>query len=223
MPRHLLAPPIQATSHRGVAHHLPRLSPTAVQDGFDLQHPAVHAFDLRELACPGRPLSHNNLKACQLLRAPRAHRPPFFESRCRLASTSSKAWAASTVAYLKGCSPSVFRAVKIPEAYSSSTASCLASSADALGICFLSCLRTSRTLSCMCLRRAVFTCLSASKARCDASRSAWNWQTWCGTCGHNSCTAKSSLSWASVIVPSTFTPNATTGASSAFITAVSED
>ena len=51
--------------------------------------------------------------------------------------TASKAWAASTVAYVKGCSPSVLRAVTIPEAYSSSTASCSASLGEDLGICLL--------------------------------------------------------------------------------------
>ena len=63
----LFAPRIQATCHRGVAHHLPRLSPAAVQEVFDLHHPAVHAFDLRELARPGRPLRHDRLQACPLL------------------------------------------------------------------------------------------------------------------------------------------------------------
>ena len=87
----------------------------------------------------------------------------------------------------------------------------------------LSCLRSARTLGCKALRIAVFTFLSASKAGWAASRKAWNWHTWCGTCGHNSSTAFSSLSWASVIVPSTFTSNATTGASRAFIAAVSDD
>src|SRR2546426_6968959 len=74
---------------------------------------------------------------------------------------------------------------------------------------------------------AVFTCLSASKADFEASRSAWNWHTWCGTFGQSSSTAFSSHTSASVIVPSTFTflstSKATTGESLAFITAVSDD
>jgi len=59
--RHLLAPPIQAACHRGVAYYLLRLSPAAVQDVFDIQYPAMHAFDLRELVHPDHPLGHNGL------------------------------------------------------------------------------------------------------------------------------------------------------------------
>jgi len=113
---HLCAPHIQAASHRRVAHALSLLCPVAVQEVFDREHPAMHALDLRQLLCPGGPLGHDRLQARQLLRTARAYNPPFFESCCRLASTSSNRSAASTVAYLKGCSPSVLRPVKIPAA-----------------------------------------------------------------------------------------------------------
>src|SRR5712692_1077289 len=159
---HLLAPPIQATSHRLVAHYLPRLSPTAVQEVFDLQHPAVHAFDLRELARPGCPLGHDRLQARQLLRTARAHRPPFFESRCRLASTSSRSSAMCTAAKSSGARPSRLSAESTPVAYSSSAESCVASSADLWGMSRLSCLRSARTLGCKALRMAVWTFLSAA-------------------------------------------------------------
>src|SRR2546421_9087610 len=210
-------------SHRHVVHLFSLWRQVLVQEMFDFEQPAVQAFDLRQLVFPDSPLSHNGLKACQLLRTQPAHGPPFLPSCCRLASISSKIALSSTVAYLKGWSPSVFSAVTMPVAYSSSTASCLASGGEAVVRCFLICLRTSLTLGCRRLRMAVLTCLSASKAVFDASRSAWNWHTWCGTSGHSSSTANSSLSWASVIVPSTFTPNTTTGESRAFITAVSDD
>jgi hypothetical protein len=57
-------------------------------------------------------------------------------------------------------------------------------------------------------------CFSASNAFFDASRSAWNWQTWCGTSGHRSGSASNSCSCASRIVLHTFTSNAITGAQS---------
>src|SRR5260370_723140 len=74
--RHPCAPPIQAASHRGVAHHLPGLSQAFVKEMFDLHHPLMHAFDLRELVCPGGPLGRDRLQACQLLRPERACGPP---------------------------------------------------------------------------------------------------------------------------------------------------
>src|SRR5216683_3362143 len=113
---HLCAPSVQAACHRRIAHALSLLRPVAVQEVFDREHPAVHALDLRQLLCPGGPLGHDRLQARQLLHTARAYSPPFFESCCRLASTSSNRSAASTVAYLKGSSPSVLRAVKIPAA-----------------------------------------------------------------------------------------------------------
>ena len=64
---HLFAPGIQAASHRGVAHHLPRLSQAFVQEVFDLHHPAVHALELCQLLAPGGPLGHDRLQARPLL------------------------------------------------------------------------------------------------------------------------------------------------------------
>ena len=58
----------------------PGLRPTAVQEVFDFQHPAVHALDLRKLVCPGGPLGHDRLQARQLLRtAARLQAPLFFQ------------------------------------------------------------------------------------------------------------------------------------------------
>ena len=70
---------------------------------------------------------------------------------------------------------------------------------------------------------AVLTALSASKADFDASRKTWNWHTWCGTSGHSCSRANSSRAFASLIVPSTFTPHASTGESLAFIASVSDE
>jgi len=113
---HALAPAIQAASYRCIAHFLSLLRPVPVQEVFDREHPAVHAFDLRQLVCPGGPFGHDGLQARQLLCTACAYRPPFFESCCRLASISSNKSVASTVAYLRGSSPSVLSAVKIPAA-----------------------------------------------------------------------------------------------------------
>src|SRR2546428_693251 len=114
--RHLLAPGIQAASHRRIAHYLSLLRPAAVQEVFGIQHPAMHAFDLRELARPGCSLGHDGLQARQLLPTARAHRPPFFESRCRLASTSSRSSAVCTVAKSSGAIPSRLSAQSTPAA-----------------------------------------------------------------------------------------------------------
>src|SRR5947209_13010952 len=96
--RHLFAPRIQAASHCGIAHCLPRLSAAFVQDVFDIDDPAVHVIDLDELARPGYRFSDNRLQASHLLRDQRAYCSPFFSNLCRLASTSSKALAASPAA-----------------------------------------------------------------------------------------------------------------------------
>src|SRR5258707_69032 len=111
-----LVPAIQAASYRCIDHFLSLLRPVPVQEVFDREHPAVHAFDLRQLVCPGGPFGHDGLQARQLLCTACAYRPPFFESCCRLASISSNKSVASTVAYLRGSSPSVLSAVKIPAA-----------------------------------------------------------------------------------------------------------
>src|SRR5215472_1483972 len=117
---------VPAASHQQGAHHFPRWPQTLVQQVLDFEEPAMQAFDLCQVVCPGGPLSHNRLKASQLLGAPSAP-GPFFSQRCRrLASISSNIALASTVAYVKGWSPSVFRAVRIPAASSSSTASWVA-------------------------------------------------------------------------------------------------
>ncbi len=58
----------------------------------------MHPLDLRERLPPGCPLGHTGLQACQLLRTAPTHRPPFFASRSRLASTSSRSSAVRTAA-----------------------------------------------------------------------------------------------------------------------------
>ncbi len=111
-----LAPGIQAASHHRMAHDLCGLRPTAVQNVFGLQHPLLHAPDLRQRCRPADAFSDDGDHSGQLLGHERADGSPFFPSRCRLASTSSRSSPARTAGYSKGSVPSRFSAVSTPSA-----------------------------------------------------------------------------------------------------------
>ena len=113
---HLLSPAIQAASYCFVPHALSRLSPTSIQNMLNREHPAVHACDLCQLAAPLGSLSYDVLQAGQFLFTLPTYRPPFFASRCRLASTASRSLAVWTAAKSKGAVPSRLSAESIPAA-----------------------------------------------------------------------------------------------------------
>jgi hypothetical protein len=111
-----LTPAIQAMAHGLVAHDLPKACPTAIQEMFGLQNPLAHAGHLRELGSPDGAFCHNGDQSHHLLMAPWTYSFPFFSSRCRLASISSRSSPACTAAKSNGAVPSRLSAVRMPAA-----------------------------------------------------------------------------------------------------------
>src|SRR6266487_4088974 len=100
----------------GAAHDLSGLRPGASQDVFGIEHPLLDTLDLRQGCRPADAFSHDGLPTRQLLGHQRAYGSPFFPSRSRLASTSSRSSPARTAGYSKGSVPSRFSAVSTPSA-----------------------------------------------------------------------------------------------------------
>lgn len=115
-PSQALVPVIETALDLGIAQAFSWLGPAAVEDVLDIQHPLVHALDLRQGLLPGGSRGDNRLEASHLLSHQRAYSRPLFSSCSRLASTSSNASAAVTAGYLNGKFPSKFSAVSMPNA-----------------------------------------------------------------------------------------------------------